>query len=43
MLKEDIPHEIEKASKQYPTVQITYGKPLGVHQKMAESVLETSI
>lgn len=38
--KEDIPDEIEKASKKYPTVQITYGKPLGVHQKMAESVLE---
>lgn len=38
--KKDIPLEIEKASKRYPTVQITYGKPLGVHKKMAESVLE---
>lgn len=38
--KKDIPLEIEKASQRYPAVQITYGKPLGVHKKLAESVLE---
>ena len=38
--KKDIPLEIEKAFIRYPTVQITYGKPIGVHKKMAESVLE---
>lgn len=38
--KKDIPQEIEKASQRYPDVQITYGKPLGVHKKLAESVLD---
>ncbi len=38
--KKDIPLEIEKASERYPNVQITYGKPLGVHKKLAESVFE---
>ena len=27
-------------SKRHPTVQVTYGKPIGVHEKMAESVME---
>ena len=38
--KQDIPLEIEMVSRRYPTVQVTYGKPIGVHEKMAESVME---
>lgn len=38
--KKDIPQEIKRISKRYPSIQITYGKPLGVHEKMAESVLD---
>ena len=41
--KKDIPLEIERASERYPNVQITYGKPLGIHQKLAESVHERVI
>ncbi|MFJ8268588.1 sirohydrochlorin chelatase [Peribacillus asahii] len=38
--KYDIPLELEKVSRQHPGVQVTYGKPIGVHEKMAESVVE---
>ncbi len=38
--KKDIPIEIDSVSKRFPTVHVTYGKPIGVHQKMAESVME---
>lgn len=38
--KKDIPLEVEMASKRHPAVQVTYGKPIGVHGKMAESVME---
>src|SRR3954453_12047340 len=32
--KKDIPLELERASKRHPTIQVTYGKPIGVHKKM---------
>lgn len=38
--KEDIPGEVKAASKKHPNVKVTYGKPIGVHEKMASSVLE---
>lgn len=41
--KRDIPLEIEMVSKRHPTVQVTYGKSIGVHEKMAESVMERVI
>ncbi|QNG58834.1 sirohydrochlorin chelatase [Metabacillus idriensis] len=38
--KEDIPCEVKIALKKHPNVKVTYGKPIGVHEKMASSVLE---
>jgi sirohydrochlorin ferrochelatase len=38
--KKDIPLEIEKTAQRFPAIEITYGKPIGVHPKLAESVLE---
>lgn len=37
--KEDIPLEVKKAAENYPEAAITYGMPIGVHQKMAESIV----
>ncbi|MBM7583760.1 sirohydrochlorin ferrochelatase [Bacillus pakistanensis] len=38
--KNDIPKEIQKCMIKYPNVQVTYGKPIGVHEKMVESIME---
>ncbi|MGG4488868.1 sirohydrochlorin chelatase [Metabacillus idriensis] len=37
--KEDIPLEVKKAAENYPEVAVTYGLPIGVHQKMAGSIM----
>jgi sirohydrochlorin ferrochelatase len=36
--KEDIPLEVKKAAENHPEVAVTYGLPIGVHQKMAKSI-----
>jgi len=36
--KVDIPSEIEKAKKRYPSVTFTIGEPLGVHEKLIQSL-----
>ncbi|MET4561495.1 sirohydrochlorin ferrochelatase [Lysinibacillus parviboronicapiens] len=36
--KHDIPLEIEQAKIQYPTVRFTYGKPLGVHELLIDTL-----
>lgn len=45
--KQDIPSEIEKAKKQYPYVEFTYGEPLGVHELLIDTlhtrILETKL
>ena len=45
--KHDIPKEIDKAQKQYPTVHFTYGEPLGVHELLIDTlqkrILETQL
>ncbi|MFT8320255.1 MAG: sirohydrochlorin chelatase [Bacillus sp. (in: firmicutes)] len=38
--KKDIPEILEKLAEQYPKTEIRYGKPIGVHDKMVEIVLE---
>ncbi|KEZ54190.1 sirohydrochlorin chelatase [Metabacillus indicus] len=38
--KEDIPKEVKEAASLFPHVEVTYGKPIGVHEKLAESVLK---
>jgi sirohydrochlorin ferrochelatase len=37
--KKDIPDEIQNCQEDYPWITVTYGKPIGVHDKMAESVI----
>ncbi|MGM0854077.1 MAG: sirohydrochlorin chelatase [Bacillota bacterium] len=37
--KKDIPDEIQNCQEAYPWITVTYGKPIGVHEKMAESVI----
>ncbi len=37
---EDLPAEIEEATKRYPGLEMKLGKPLGVHPKLAEIVTE---
>ncbi|MEK4426769.1 sirohydrochlorin chelatase [Solibacillus sp. FSL K6-1523] len=36
--KEDIPVEIDKASKIYPNIHFTIGRPLGIHEKLIDTV-----
>lgn len=36
----DIPQEIEAAKERWPHIEFVVGKPLGVHHKLAEIVLE---
>lgn len=38
--KVDIPHEIRQLKGQFPFIKVTYGQPIGVHEKMAEIVIE---
>ncbi|MFY4773817.1 sirohydrochlorin chelatase [Metabacillus sp. RGM 3146] len=38
--KKDIPREIAKLHKKYPDISITYGKPIGVQESMADAVYE---
>ncbi|MCP3740237.1 sirohydrochlorin chelatase [Rossellomorea sp. BNER] len=38
--KNDIPKEIRKCITKYPNVLVTYGNPIGVHEKMADTVIE---
>jgi len=45
--KQDIPSEIERAKKQHPHVEFTYGEPLGVHELLIDTlhtrILETKL
>lgn len=36
--KQDIPKEVAKAQKQYPSVKFTYGEPLGIHERLIDSL-----
>ncbi|MDH4099471.1 MAG: CbiX/SirB N-terminal domain-containing protein [Nitrospirota bacterium] len=36
----DIPQEVEAAKARWPQIEFVVGKPLGVHHKLAEIVLE---
>lgn len=36
--KEDIPEEIEKASKLFPNIKFTLGQPFGIHEKLIDTV-----
>ena len=37
---EDLPAELTEARQRYPQVEMTIGKPLGAHKKLAEIVVE---
>lgn len=37
---EDLPAELDEARRRYPDVVMELGKPLGVHRKLAEIVIE---
>lgn len=37
---EDLPEELEQARERYPEVEMVLGKHLGVHNKLAEIVVE---
>jgi len=37
---EDLPAELAEARQRYPQVEMTIGKPLGAHKKLAEIVVE---
>jgi sirohydrochlorin ferrochelatase len=37
---EDLPEELEEARKRYPNVEMALGRHLGVHQKLAEIVVD---
>lgn len=37
--KIDIPEELEIVQKQFPYIHFTYGKPLGIHENLLETVL----
>lgn len=41
--KYDIPKEVEKGSKKYPSISFTIGKPFGVHKKLIQSLHERVI
>ncbi len=36
--QKDIPEELARASSQYPSVSVTYGKPIGVDQEVVKAV-----
>lgn len=38
--KKDIPDEIQKCRDIYPDIKVNYGRPIGVHDKMADSVIK---
>ncbi|WP_201715002.1 sirohydrochlorin chelatase [Rossellomorea arthrocnemi] len=38
--KKDIPVEISKCRDAYPHIKVNYGRPIGVHDNMAESVIK---
>ncbi|PLR84980.1 sirohydrochlorin chelatase [Bacillus sp. V33-4] len=38
--KEDIPNELNTIASQFPEVQLNYGRPIGVHPKMVETLIE---
>ncbi|MCA1062797.1 sirohydrochlorin chelatase [Rossellomorea sp. AcN35-11] len=38
--KKDIPVEIQKCRETYPAIKVNVGRPIGVHDKMAESVIK---
>ncbi|MGM0865115.1 MAG: sirohydrochlorin chelatase [Bacillota bacterium] len=38
--KKDIPDEVQKCQEAYPWIKVKYGKPIGFHNKMAESVMK---
>ena len=40
--KRDIPEELARASSQYPSVSVAYGKPIGVDQEVVKAVLQGS-
>ncbi|MEW4286918.1 sirohydrochlorin chelatase [Rossellomorea marisflavi] len=37
--KKDIPGEIDNCMEAYPEISVSYGRPIGVHDKMIESVI----
>ncbi|PFG06273.1 sirohydrochlorin chelatase [Bacillus sp. es.034] len=37
--KKDIPEEIQKCKGLYPHIKVKYGRPIGVHDRMVESVI----
>ncbi|MFO6495365.1 sirohydrochlorin chelatase [Bacillus sp. HSf4] len=37
--KRDIPQELARVSSQYPSVRVTYGKPIGVDEEVVKAVL----
>ncbi|KIQ94674.1 Sirohydrochlorin cobaltochelatase [Anoxybacillus thermarum] len=39
--KRDIPYELEKAKKMFPSVTITYGKPFGVQRHIVSAISKT--
>jgi sirohydrochlorin ferrochelatase len=39
-VQEDLPEELEQAQKRHPSVEMVLGKHLGVHDKLAEVVVE---
>lgn len=39
-VQEDLPEELEEARKRHPGVEMVLGKHLGVHDKLAEVVVE---
>ncbi|WP_102348387.1 sirohydrochlorin chelatase [Bacillus sp. Marseille-P3661] len=41
--KKDIPEEIERLRELYPEVEIMYGRPFGVHEKIIEILIERII
>ncbi|WP_138416194.1 sirohydrochlorin chelatase [Aquibacillus sediminis] len=38
--KQDIPQELEVEKNQYPEIKFSYGRPLGVNDRMVDAVLE---
>ncbi|WP_347318689.1 sirohydrochlorin chelatase [Rossellomorea sp. RS05] len=37
--KKDIPEEIDTCMGEYPEISVSYGRPIGVHEKLIESVI----
>ncbi|KML06891.1 sirohydrochlorin chelatase [Rossellomorea marisflavi] len=37
--KKDIPEEIDTCMGEYPEIAVSYGRPIGVHEKLIESVI----